>query len=206
MVLAGGMPDRYYSSRRYGRMKIKIKECVGNSRIYGEDGKLAGTIEGWPKNGPVREICGTDGGCSLPCQKRKRRCVIENRTEPRLNRKFQSHSNMRNGQTSAETAKEAERRFCFGASGCKGGGSTDGRSCYRTQNRKREIVLEDCEGRIGRITWIASLTGHEVECERNLMHTRRRCCLRQLNICITMMILRWYSAGVGSRAGTGCEQ
>ena len=25
-------------------MKIKIKECVGNSRIYGEDGKLAGTI------------------------------------------------------------------------------------------------------------------------------------------------------------------
>ena len=36
------------------------------------------------------------------------------------------------------------------------------------QNRKREIVLEDCEGRIGRITRIASLTGHEVECEKEL--------------------------------------
>ena len=42
-------------------MKIRIKECVGNSRIYGEDGSMAGTIEGWPKDGPAREICGTDG-------------------------------------------------------------------------------------------------------------------------------------------------
>ena len=36
------------------------------------------------------------------------------------------------------------------------------------QNRKREIVLEDQNGRIGRITQIASLTGHEVEWEKTL--------------------------------------
>ena len=63
-------------------MKIKIKECVGNSRIYGEDGKLAGTIEGWPKNGPVREICGTDGSVHYRVRKERGCCVIENRTEP----------------------------------------------------------------------------------------------------------------------------
>ena len=36
------------------------------------------------------------------------------------------------------------------------------------QNRKREIVLEDQNGWIGRITQIASLTGHEVEWEKTL--------------------------------------
>ena len=61
-------------------MKIRIKECVGNSRIYGEDGSMAGTIEGWPKNGPAREICGTDGNVLYRVRKEKGGCLIENRT------------------------------------------------------------------------------------------------------------------------------
>lgn len=64
-------------------MKIRIKECVRNSRIYGADGKLAGTIEGWPKNGPVREICGTDGNVLYRVRKERGGCVIEDGTKPR---------------------------------------------------------------------------------------------------------------------------
>lgn len=65
-------------------MKIRIKECVGNSRIYGEDGSMAGTIEGWPKNGPAREICGTDGNVLYRVRKEKGGCLIENRTKPQM--------------------------------------------------------------------------------------------------------------------------
>lgn len=65
-------------------MKIRIKECVGNSRIYEEDGSMAGTIEGWPKNGPTREICGTDGNVLYCVRKEKGGCLIENRTKPQM--------------------------------------------------------------------------------------------------------------------------
>ncbi|CUQ45833.1 hypothetical protein [Hungatella hathewayi] len=150
-------------------MKIKIKECVGNSRIYGEDGKLAGTIEGWPKNGPVREICGTDGSVHYRVRKERGCCVIENRTEPQAEQEI------------SVPFQYEERTDISGNS--KGGGAavlfrvplavkavvplTAG-AVIVLQNRKREIVLEDREGRIGRITRIASLTGHEVECEKEL--------------------------------------
>lgn len=159
-------------------MKIRIKECVGNSRIYGEDGSMAGTIEGWPKNGPAREICGTDGNVLYRVRKEKGGCLIENRTKPQMK------------QEVTISFQYEESREC-GKGGGKGG-SNGGSKGYGAavlfraplavkavipltagdvmvrQNRKREIVLEDQNGQIGRITRIASLTGHEVEWENTL--------------------------------------
>ncbi|WP_320929619.1 hypothetical protein [Hungatella sp.] len=154
-------------------MKIRIKECVGNSRIYGEDGSMAGTIEGWPKNGPAREVCGADGNVLYRVRKEKGGCLIENRTKPQMKQEV---------SISFQYEERAESSGS-GKGGGKGGGAsvlfraplavkaviplTAGDVLVR-QNRKREIVLEDQNGRIGGITQIASLTGHEVEWEKIL--------------------------------------
>lgn len=159
-------------------MKIRIKECVGNSRIYGEDGKIAGTIEGWPKNGPVREICGTDGNVCYRMRKEKGGCVMENRvkqeTKQEISIHFQYEEKPENSGSGKGDGKEE------GKGHGKGGGAaalfraplavaaviplTAGDVIVR-QNRKREIIIEDKNGQCGRITRIASLTGHEVEWE-----------------------------------------
>ena len=150
-------------------MKIKIKECVGNSRIYGEDGKLAGTIEGWPKNGPVREICGTDGSVHYRVRKERGCCVIENRTEPQAEQEISVPFQYEERTDISGNSKGGGAAVLFRAPlAVKAVVPLTAGAVIVLQNRKREFVLEDREGRIGRITRIASLTGHEVECEKEL--------------------------------------
>lgn len=146
-------------------MKIKIKECVGNSRIYREDGSLAGTIEGWPKNGPARKICGADGTVIFQVDKEKGQCVVQTETAECPDKRtiqFQyedkENENAGSGPSSlfrAPLAVVAEIKLKSGPLTIR-------------QNRKREFTLEDESGKIGQITRIASLNNHEVECGREL--------------------------------------
>lgn len=150
-------------------MKIRIKECVGNSRIYGEDGSMAGTIEGWPKNGPTREICGTDGNVLYCVRKEKGGCLIENRTKPQMKQEVSISFQYEERAESSGSGKGYGAAVLFRAPLVVKAviPLTTGDVMVR-QNRKREIVLEDQNGQIGRITRIASLTGHEVEWEKTL--------------------------------------
>lgn len=150
-------------------MKIRIKECVGNSRIYGADGKLAGTIEGWPKNGPVREICGTDGNVLYRVRKEKGGCVIENGIEPQAKLEISIPFQYEDRTDNMGSGKGGGAAVLFRAPlAVKAVIPLTKGAITVHQNRKRDIVLEDNAGRIGRLTGVASLTGHEVECEKEL--------------------------------------
>ena len=130
---------------------------------------MAGTIEGWPKNGPAREICGTDGNVLYRVRKEKGGCLIENRTKPQMKQEVPISYQYEERTENSGSGKGYGAAVLFRAPLAVKAviPLTTGDVMVR-QNRKREIVLEDQNGRIGRITQIASLTGHEVEWEKTL--------------------------------------
>lgn len=152
-------------------MKIKIRECVGNARIYREDGTLVGTINGWPKNGPVREICGIDGQVIYRVRKEKGRCVVEDGPKAAAGSdhvvlfQYEAKSEGENDKTGSDSVRSGPSTLFRAPLAVMARLSLPSGSLTIRQNRKREFALENESGAIGRITKAASLGSYEVVCE-----------------------------------------